>query len=160
MTHKEVKLMRKAKTILGAIIVIFSMLLGSAAHASSDTSALEQESAPKVVSPLQTGDYKYMCVAPTGNWTLQKGQPLTDCKSAMAIWVYLDGKRVDAYPINIDGTPQKLNLPSGACVVSTALSAGNVVAFVIWPPSGLAAWVTQGSLLAAGITVGANSCRA
>lgn len=159
--------MKKLMTALAALlIVIVGVLVPQAANAATSSSSSDIARTPLVVQSTQsseafattgllpkTGQYEYICIGIDGNsWSLASGEPTTDCHGSY-LHKYINGVMVANYHLAYGGGAAQNPPGNIGCVLAIA----GAVSLFYFPPTGVAAWVVNGGLAAAGLLV---SCTA
>ncbi|WP_344405838.1 hypothetical protein [Dactylosporangium fulvum] len=143
-------------TILATLIVATAVVAPQAASAATvapagDLTMRHVATTSTVPAPpaIQTGEYEYNCIGVDGSsFWLSPGRPTTDCHGSY-LQKYLDGNLLASYNLAYGGGAAQNPPWNTGCVL--AIASG--VALFVFPPTGVAAWVTVGGLTAAGLYV-------
>lgn len=163
--------MKKLMTALAALMIVaLGLVVPQAANAATHSSSSEvvrsqpftqvaksAELAAAAISMVpmttQTGEYEYICIGTDGSsWSLASGEPTTDCHGSY-LHKYINGVMVANYHLAYGGGAAQNPPGNIGCVLAIA----GTVSLFYFPPTGVAAWVVNGGLAAAGLFV---SCTA
>ncbi|MEU8258107.1 hypothetical protein AB0C06_28020 [Micromonospora inaquosa] len=148
------KLMR---TVLATLIVAAGAVAPQASSAAaaapagnittSHVATTSTVPAPSAPLAIQTGEYEYNCIGTDGSsFWIGPGRPTTDCHGSY-LQKYLDGNLLATYNLAYGGGAAQNPPWNTGCVLAIA---GGVALFV-FPPTGVAAWVTLSGLAAASL---------